>query len=54
MIGHGAWAVESYRLDLADLRPLDPNYRHLVRLRRRVEDLVGPRPASVGLAARQA
>jgi hypothetical protein len=46
--------VESYRLDLADLRPSDANYAHLVRLRRRVEDLIGPRPAPVGHTARQA
>ena len=54
MIGHGTWAVESYRLDLADLRPSDANYAHLVRLRRRVEALIGPRPGPVGHAARQA
>lgn len=46
LIGHGTWAVESYRLDLADLTPADPNYEHLVRLRRRVEALVGPRSGS--------
>ena len=46
MIGHGTSAVESYRLDLADLRPGDPSYEHFLRLRRRVEALVGPRPGS--------
>lgn len=44
IIGEGVASVDSYRLALAEVTPVDPDYADIVRVRRRVEELFGPHP----------
>lgn len=44
ILGAGVAAIESHRLDLADIRPCSAYYPDVLRLRRRVEGLIGPHP----------
>ncbi len=44
ILGRGVTAIESYRMDLEALSPVDPAYPMMLRLRTRVEALIGPRP----------
>ena len=53
ILGRGVTSIEDYRLDLESLSPGDPAYPTFLRLRTRVEALIGPRPGSVGQRAAQ-
>lgn len=43
LIGNGVSEIEPYRLGIAQLTPTDPHHEPVTRLRRRVEQLFGPR-----------
>lgn len=44
ILGAGVAAIESHRLDLADIGPCSADYPDVLRLRRRVEALIGAHP----------